>query len=175
MSKNSESKKKPPNSIIEVLFFLRLKALIGLVTGKKRRIHFTKDPQKLSQDLEKLHTLLSLLCRKNKSKEPEYLEKLSSAWKSITDNCSSLLQAHAEDFSIELKMKELLLSVNNFPKEADYKMGYYLSEGAGYEWLPVPFMHMLKDLHLEYQSHFESSQLSIWIEHIEALQDEIIY
>ena len=175
MSELSESKKKAPSSIIGAIFLLRVKALIGLATGKKRRIHFTQDPEKLAKDMERLNALFSLLCRKDKSRDPAYLEKLSATWSSITQNCASLIKAHAEDFSIELKMKDLLLSIGNFPKEAEHKVGYYLSEGTGYEWSPVPFMDILKSLHLEYQTHFDNSQLSIWIERIEAIQDGLVY
>jgi hypothetical protein len=171
MSELSKSKKSTPAHLFKAIFFLRLKSLVRLATGKRKRIRFTKDPKKLAQDLDKFSALLFSLSRKDKSRDPSFLEALSITWNSIMQNCESLLDAHPEDFSDEMKMKDLILLIKNHPKEALHNTGYYLSEGAGIEWAPVPFMDILRQLHEEQQINFNNSQLSIWIERISSIRD----
>jgi hypothetical protein len=175
MSELSNSKKNNSNSLLQSIFFLRLKSLIGLVTGEKRRLRFTVNPAKLAKDLEKLRNLLVLLRKENKSREPEYLETLSLIWKEVKKNCPSLLNAKPKKESTEKILQGLLLSIEQFPKNTEYSLGYFLSKEVGDEWSPFHLMEMLKELHLEYQELADNSMLAIWTERIEAILDGIVY
>ena len=63
--------------------------------------------------------------------------------------------------------------INTYPKNSEFSLGFYLSEFAGYKWIPFPYINMLKDLHIEVQKKKENSHLSKWISTLNDLLEKI--
>jgi len=62
-------------------------------------------------------------------------------------------------------IKKIIDEINDYPKNSEFTLGYYISEFAGYSWVPFPYMEMLQNLHLEDKKDPINSHLSHWIRH----------
>ncbi|NGX32738.1 MAG: hypothetical protein K1060chlam4_00788, partial [Candidatus Anoxychlamydiales bacterium] len=66
-------------------------------------------------------------------------------------------------------IKKIIDEINEYPKNSEFTLGYYISEFAGYSWVPFPYMEMLQNLHLEDKKDPINSHLSHWISIIDEL------
>jgi hypothetical protein len=90
----------------------------------------------------------------------ELLNKLAFKWLEFIDSYNLL----NEEQKLHIKALEPFVNeVYSYPKDAPYSLGYYLTEHAGYKWIPAPFMEILLSLHFEYQKNKENSLLQKWI------------
>jgi hypothetical protein len=87
------------------------------------------------------------------------------------DDCNSV--AVSLDVSAEKiqDIKILIEQISQYPYDADHPLKYYFNSFVGKDWIPFPFMDMLKELYDEHQRSPASSHLSSWI----ALIDDILF
>jgi hypothetical protein len=41
----------------------------------------------------------------------------------------------------------MIEAINHYPEKGDHSLGYYLSSSTGENWIPFPFMEILRNLH----------------------------
>lgn len=104
----------------------------------------------LAHDLELLSSLLDELETSDQSKRPDFAQRLSGCWHSLITHTE---KAKMGDFSTSINLsgvEKLIASIQNYPDGHEHKLGYYLTEYAGEDWLPFPFMEILKKLHRDH-------------------------
>jgi hypothetical protein len=164
-----ESKKFKYKPVLKKMFiYLTILNSISKVSN-----YFTKNNKKKSlenslilNDLMLFQKSLHALMEKDLSKEAEFLNYLAYIWIKFLNDFN---QFEIENERVKDKLKNFIYSIKNYPKNQEFTLGYYLSNLAGYKWVPFPYMEMLKNLYLENKKDPSTSNLSKWIEEINNL------
>ena len=107
--------------------------------------------------------LLQELTIKDQSKNVHFCDSLTSTWNSLIEQTELLSLGRIQSgYSIQM-VERFIQSINTFPRSEEHSFGYYLSEFAGNEWLPFPFLELIKKLHIGYLQNEKSSELALWI------------
>lgn len=164
------NKKTIHEKLMLSLVFFKLKNILDLLTKKKTITSIHKETI-LSNKLQSFKIMLIILTNKNESHRPVYIEKLSQTWNSL----NNVLPATRVNTTLpkEIKLQNLIESIQNTPPGEDYSLGYYLSEHVGQAWAPFPFMNILDTLHKDYLTFAEKSTLGFWIATIQEIQDSL--
>jgi len=122
--------------------------------------------KKLNKDLLDFKDCLILLTEVDLSQNATFLKRLSQTWKDFIQNFEPVaLKKHP----LILHVKKLFDELHTYPSKESFSLGYYLSLYAGEDWIPFPYMEILKNLYLEYQNDPEKSSLNKWIQHIQEI------
>ena len=70
-------------------------------------------------------------------------------------------------------MENFIESVQKYPENDEHSLGYYLTEYAGSDWLPFPFMEILQNLHFSHQTDPHNSYLSQWVKTLKEIISKI--
>jgi len=119
--------------------------------------------------LEKIFAGLNRLKKENFSQDLDYLNTFSQNWHMLLQEMAKLKKSSLHYKKIE----QFVQLLQSYPENSAHTLGYYLSEYAGSEWLPLPFMAMLDELHQNYQSNPDQSPLNKWSEELQNLIEEI--
>jgi hypothetical protein len=152
--------------------FSYLKKLISSFTGKGKSV-FMFDQQKFIDDLLSFRNLLILLCNEDHSHDPHFLEQMSELWHILMHDCNPIDPVERKNLAIPDKLNIFINTIASFPPGEDHSLGYYLSEHAGSEWIPFPFMNLLQKLHEEHQIQAEQSILSSWLILLNSILEEM--
>ena len=98
--------------------------------------------------LNTFYNLLLELKTSDKTDDPHFAQKLSDAWDVLL---ASPINSPLEPF-IQL--------ANDYPVGDAHSFGFYLSEHTGDDWLPVPFLEILKKLHQGFVLRKKNSELA---------------
>lgn len=153
--------------------FSYLKKLITTFSGKGRTLALAFDQQKFVDDLIAFRSLLVLLCNDDRSHEPHYLEQMSELWHNLIHDCNPIDPVERKNLGIPAKVKIFIDTIANFPPGEDHSLGYYLSEHAGSEWIPFPFMNLLQKLHEEHEIQQDQSILYSWVIMLNKILEEM--
>lgn len=115
------------------------------------------DEEPLYQDLIKIKKILEALSQKDLSEEKNFLHYFSLIWIQFIKHRDSANKENAN------KVETFIKEVFNYPRNAEFSLGYYLSEFAGHKWTPLPYIEILKKLHFDYADKKENSTLEKWI------------
>jgi hypothetical protein len=118
--------------------------------------------ENLTKNLLALKKILQILGDEDKSRNPEFSTLLSKSWNSLSNASQDALLEKKNPQKI-LKLKLLINAIQAYPTGQDHSLGFYLDQQAGIEWLPFPFMDLLKQLHLEFQGNPKEATLTTWI------------
>jgi hypothetical protein len=127
------------------------------------------DKQQFLDDLLAFKKMLQILGNEDQSRNPEFIQQLSELWHTLQDHCNILNLPTRKNLPEAVKIKEFVDAFGKFPPSEDHTLGYYLMEYVGAEWLPFPFMDMLRHLHDQYQKRPETSEITKWLTLINAL------
>lgn len=94
---------------------------------------------------------LEILKKEDRSQDTQFLHDLSLLWLQII-----------EDLSLSRACKPLLKKIHNYPKGQAFSLGYYLTEYAGQQWVPFPYMEIIRQMHKEHENCPQGSSLSEW-------------
>jgi hypothetical protein len=168
-NQGAETVKNPSSKLFyfaTALFSLR--KFIGEFTEKSRMRSVALNKQQALEDLLAFKTILEELGKEDTSHDPEFTKKLSLLWQSLYAHCdnssSDILTSQITSFAHK---------IDNYPPGEDHTLGYYLSEHAGQDWIPFPFMNLLADLHGEFHASLPGShppgQLASWIQELSSI------
>jgi hypothetical protein len=129
--------------------------------GKSSSLFF--DIQQILENLYAFRKMLQILANEDQSHNPEFTLQLSELWHNLLDDCNIVTSFEKNIPEFSSKIKLIIKKINDFPSTEDHQLGYYLTEYAGKEWLPFPFMDILLQLHQEYQKNLQMSELASWI------------
>lgn len=164
-----EERKKQGVAAFVVVFFKKILNAIRKADLNRgpRTIHRSGDS--LVLDLEELKVLLLQLKERDQSENPKFAIRLSERWCSLMQH-AELAQGGQLKSSIHLqKLEKLLNQIGLYPFHGDHLLGYYLKQHAGKDWLPFPFMEILRKLHKDFYSRPELSDLQEWLNEIDSL------
>jgi len=135
------------------------KKVLSAFSFKERNGALALDGQKIGQHILFFRKMLVLLSIEDQSHQPEFTQKLTELWHNLLDDCNSLSHTPVASSEILHKLNFFINEIQAYPPQADHTLGYYLTEYAGKEWIPFPFMELLQGLHEEFQSQGAQSTL----------------
>ncbi len=163
--KHAENKKKQklvPKQVSKKLFlyltFIKLlKDTINTFTSnhKKHRINDTP----LKKEILTFKAALNSLKAKDLSQDSKFLNYFAFIWLKLLKNLE-IYSIEPEKLENEIKAFIHLLQI--YPQSSEFSLGYYLSEFAGFKWVPFPYMEMLQKLHFEHKKDPDNSTLQKW-------------
>lgn len=168
----NEAKKKNPEALLLAGFFSFIKKVFVFLTTNRRRGQavLIDNISGLIQYLTSVKKMLLRLGTEDQGYNPEFVQDLADAWHTLieaTNTFEWMVRKNAQEIA---KVKTFIEGVRNFPPGEEHSLGYYLTQFAGKDWLPFPFMDLLNSLHEAYQTDKAKSQLNSWISSL----DEII-
>lgn len=123
----------------------------------------------LLQRISSLEKALITISEEDVSYKPEFTNKLSLLWEELNEEISKLETKENNSENIITKIQLLIEDFASFPYERDHTIGYYLSQSVGLDWLPLPYLQILRNLHNSYQESHENSPLGKWIAEIQSI------
>lgn len=139
-----------------MLFFKKLTQIFM----PAKQISKAKPYEALIVHLEKVKDIFEKLKTIDFSEDMQYLQYFSDSWHEFLEDASKI----KKDVSFYPFLEKFIHHVQYYPKSAEHSLGYYLGEFAGSEWVPFPFMELLKKLHQDHLTSPHSSTLKIWTE-----------
>ena len=141
-----------------IVIYKKLSALLS----KNKRADFSEDD--LTADIHSLKKLFDHLKEVDESENAHFCQNLSNLWHALFEHVQLAKRAKMATSADLAKLKIVLSDVDHYPPNEEHKLGFYLSQLAGEEWLPVPFMEILKKLHTDYKINKTTSILERWTE-----------
>jgi hypothetical protein len=111
--------------------------------------------EQLRANTDTLRRMLLQLAHEDVSQSPDFAHQLAHAWHHLLDERPPAASAQQVD--------ALIRAINSYPPAEEHTLGFYLTEYVGEEWLPFPYMELLRQLHERYQDDPANSALSAWI------------
>jgi len=145
---------------------LYFKKFVDQFVNIAKSLTVSVNTEKALIDLAEFKKLLEELAKDDKSHIPDFTQRLSIQWQKVCENCSGLEGRASNLDLLSTEIMNLVKEIHNFPPGEDHTLGYYLTEHAGQEWIPFPFMNLLHDLHEENLASPETSQMGHWIRKI---------
>ena len=123
----------------------------------------------LELELTDFKNVLVDLTKKDVSRDPDYAQHLSQVWHQLLESANLVEFLERKKTDVLVQLKTLIETFNHYPAKQEHSLGYYMTEFAGKEWLPFPFMEQLHLLYEDYVSHKKESQLFHWISSIDLI------
>ncbi|NGX49108.1 MAG: hypothetical protein K940chlam5_00704 [Candidatus Anoxychlamydiales bacterium] len=147
-----------------------LKILSNLLNAFSKKSAKRLDGTPLHKEILTIKKSLSSLKEKNLCQDPEYLNYFAFVWMKFLRDYDYYVLKNEKATNL---IKKIIDEINEYPKNSEFTLGYYISEFAGYSWVPFPYMEMLQNLHLEDKKDPINSHLSHWISIIDELLELI--
>ena len=128
----------------------------------------------LELELSALKNVLVELTQKDVSRDPDYAQHLSQVWHQLLESANLVEFLERKQTDALSQLKTLIETFHHYPAKQEHSLGYYMTEFAGKEWLPFPFMEQLHLLHENHQAHKRESQLSHWISSIDLILSNLV-
>lgn len=155
------STEKKSSSIYGAFLFFINNLIDNLTDGKDDSLNIdSQDP--MAQSVQSLQSIFEALKEANLSENSQFSQKFSEVWYTLLENLQIHERMQRQAYINVDKLKTLAIQMGNYPPNADQKLGFYLERSTGKHWLPQPFVNILKQLHLEYRNHQQSSHLQVW-------------
>jgi hypothetical protein len=110
--------------------------------------------------LKELKNIIESLKDKDRSQDVDFSNTLSSCW----NKTLILSRKH-----LSAPLRAFIKEIQHYPKDQDHTLGYYLTEYAGQNWLPFPYIELLKKIHEEHLTSPATSALSRWTRELDHL------
>ena len=132
----------------------------------KQHLKTKATPKQIAEYLSLCSQSVEKLTKENVSQDIDYLEHLANVWMQFLDDFAAFPK---DNKIIYGKIKSFVDDVMAYPEKTEFSLGYYLSEFAGFEWIPFPYMEILQNLFLQYQKSPRDSVLLQWISQIDEI------
>lgn len=160
-----DAKENGKHSFLVGYLILLFKRLFDLFEKKTQKSTALSAEGSLREHLSDLKELLNALKRENLSQNTGFLKRLSKTWTNLLEDALRFRKGS----NFEKKIHSLLTSIQHFPEKQEHSLGYYLSEYAGQQWIPFPYMEMIQQLFQEHLDTPLKSRLSQWSEMIDSM------
>lgn len=166
--KKNEGKGNPKLILFSSLIVFARKILTLLSSNRSRSAAFLVDTaQGLIEYLNAFKKTLQTLSAEDKGYNPEYIQEFSDAWHNLLEGIAALEWLERKKSEEKTRIKKIVDTIGCYPSGEEHSLGFYLSEFAGKEWLPFPFMDLLHAL------HEEKNNLASWISEIDQIIDSL--
>jgi hypothetical protein len=171
----SEEKKTPllPKPVTKRLFiyltFLQiLSNALKFFKNNKKPKSIVKTP--IHQELQTIKSSLEALMEKDLSQDTEFMNFFAFIWMKFLKDYSDYTLKNKDITNL---IQKLITEINAYPEKSEFTLGYYISEFAGYKWIPFPYMEILRNLHLENKKDPQNSNLKKWIDLLNSMLEKI--
>lgn len=168
-----EERKKLEQKPVTKKLFLYLTILKFITNSLK--LFKNHAPKELTQtpiqkEIQTIKASLEALKEKDLSRDTEFMNFFAFIWMKFLKDYSDY---NLKNLEISSLIKKIISEINSYPQNTDFTLGYYISEFAGYKWIPFPYMEILKNLHDQHLQNHETSTLTKWTNIIEELLSKI--
>jgi len=108
---------------------------------------------------------LAKLKENDHTTDAHYTQILSELWHHLLEHFEALNFRNPD----RIRFKHLIETLNTFPPDEHRSLGFYLTNYAGDEWLPFPFLDILRHLFRDYLTKKEKSNLAELLRKIDSL------
>lgn len=163
-STEEEKKKEPlvPKLVSKKMFlYMTLLKIVSNLLSKftsKQTKNIKRTP--LHKELLTIKSSLQALKDKNLCQDGEFLNFFAYIWMKFFKD-QDLYNIRNEE--ITSLINQLVEEIHSYPKNSEFSLAYYVTEFAGYKWVPFPYMDILQNLYLENKKEPEFSHLNKWI------------
>ncbi|MDN3507153.1 MAG: hypothetical protein P0S96_07990 [Simkaniaceae bacterium] len=148
--------------ILLATFFSYLKKMFDTFSPSKKLAGKVIDQQTIIEHLEKFKEKLNQLKAKDLSNTPDFATELSNIWSLLFEDYENISVLERKNLKEVSSFREMMDTIKHYPAESEHRLGYYLLEHAGEDWLPFPFIEILKKLHDEHLEDPKLSTLTNW-------------
>ena len=128
----------------------------------------------LELELSALKKALVQLSKEDVSRNPDYAQDLSQVWHQLLDSINLVEFLERKKNDVLLQLKTLIDTFEHYPPRQPRSLAFYMTEFAGKEWLPFPFMEQLHQLYEDHLANKKESQLSHWISSIDLILSNLM-
>ncbi len=161
---------KRPRAYVAFLIFIQ-KLTTSLGKEKEGTLEEMSEDA-LTGDIQELKQILQIMMDVDQSENGTFCAQFSATWHRLLQGIQILSHTKRKALIDADKLKAFLAGVGNYPPNEDHKLGFYLSEFAGENWMPLPFREILKCLFSDHRVNQSHSTLMQWVELInEILQN----
>jgi len=150
-------------------------AFLKILSNTLKIFKNTKKAQKIEQtpihqELQTIKSSLESLKEKDLCQDTDFMNHFAFTWMKFLKDY--------EDYSlisenITTLIKKFISEIYSYPKDSGFSLGYYISEFAGYKWIPFPYMEILRNLHLEHLKNPENSHLKKWTDFLDEMLSKV--
>lgn len=164
--KEKEKYRQLPSSegkeILIATFFSYLKKMFDTFSPSKKLAGKVIDQQTIIEHLQSFKKKLAELAEKDLSNSPPFATQLSDIWSLLFEDFENVSVLERKDLKEIASFREMMDIIKHYPPESEHRLGYYLLQHAGEDWLPFPFIEILKQLHDQHLEDPKTSTLTTW-------------
>lgn len=155
--------KKNPSGLLMAGFCTYVRKVLLFLASRSHPPQITTSVQEIRRELAEMKKTLEELTKKDLSQNPTYILRLSQTWQKLLESVHRVELLKRQKQVTLPQLKALIDSVQSYPQRHEHSLGFYLTNYSKREWLPFPFMELLRQLFEDYQSQGSKSQLGLWI------------
>jgi hypothetical protein len=166
--------KKNPRGLLMACLSAYVRKMALLLASRPLAGRKSAIADELELELSAFKNVLAILTKKDVSRDPDYAQHLSQVWHQLLESANLIEFLERKKTDVLIQLKTLIETFNHYPAKQEHSLGYYMTEFAGKEWLPFPFMEQLHLLYEDYVSHKKESQLFHWISSIDLILSNLM-
>lgn len=141
--------KEKEKQLLYASFFSMLMKVFEQFPPSKKFSGTIIEQQAIIDHLHQLDHLLESLSKENLSRSVEFTTELSEIWGLLLEDFEAAEILERKNLEKIVPFRQLIETLKNYPEDSDHRLGYYLLQHAGKDWLPFPFIELLLQLHEE--------------------------
>jgi hypothetical protein len=168
-----EIAKKNPQGLLMAGFCAYVHKTVRFLTDSATKKRGVLSGGGLEHHLIEFKKSLVVLTQEDQSQNQEYVFHLSDVWHALLENLNLVEFLERKKSPLIAHIKTFIETIRSYPPKEEHSLGFYMTEFAGKDWLPFPFMELLHKLHDDFHKNKEKSQLSQWIASIDLILAEL--
>jgi len=164
-SEGEEPFQHKPRSTFVAYIILILRKILEFFEHTTEQGLTTVVQETVLEHLTLFKAALKTLETEDRSQDSLFLNKLTELWHQLLEDSYSF-RRHT---LLSIKIRSFIKGLQHYPENQEHSLGYYLTEYAGQNWLPFPYMEMIRQLHAAHKKSQEKSLLSAWSKEIEEM------
>lgn len=148
--------------ILFATFFSYLKNLFDTFSPSKKIAGRVIDLQEIANNLAEFKKVLMRLEKEDLSNDAAFATELSTIWEKLVDDFHEIEVIKRKNMKEIAAFRKVMDTIKLYPVDSEHRLGYYLLEHAGQDWLPFPFIEILLRLHKDHEKEKNESTLSRW-------------
>lgn len=148
--------------ILRATFFSYLKKMFDTFSPSKNLTGKVVDYQTVFNHLEEWKKLLKKLRQEDLSRSAPFAISLSDTWCELLEDFDQVEILERKNLQNVSSFRTLMDTMKNYPPDSEHRLGYYLVQHAGKDWIPFPFIEILEKLHKDHIEKGAKSTLSNW-------------
>lgn len=158
-----KSDKIKTKNVITSSFLFLFKKIFNSFIPEKSGSKGVLSTNEVLDDIRIILNLLIVIRDEDPANNPNFASKFSKAWHNLVNHYLHHTKSK-EPTSLNLKkVNSFIQSVHHFPEGSEHNLAFYLQKLSEEEWFPVPFFNLIEQLHDDYFSKGELSELDQWI------------